>query len=230
MTAGDRAGNQQPFGTALRRFSIMPRLSPTAPTFARLLRNGLTAFVLVALPAIAEAGPPLICHPFQTSGADLLPWGAGPSWNDPDSRYDVRRLTADVLRLLTTDAPVLARMENMRRASIYAAKDKRVADELLQALLARAAAPSAGGDALFDAGYLVESYKQAVHLHNRAAPSEDGYGMVVRAISARGGNAEMEFAASLMTQGATANAHLRRAKAAAAAESLLARNIDSVWR
>jgi hypothetical protein len=230
MTAGDRAGKEQPLGTAFRRFRIMPRLPLTARTSARLLRNALTAFVLVALPAIAEAGPPLICHPFQTAGGDLLPWGAGPAWNNPDPRYDVRRLTADVLRLLSPDAPVLTRMENMRRAAIYVAQDKRVADELLQALLARAAGPSPAGDALFDAGYLVESYKQAAHLHKGRAPTQDGYGMVVRAITARGGNAEMEFAASLMTQGATADTHLRRAKAAAAAESLLARNIETHWR
>ena len=193
-------------------------------------KKTLAALALVALPTIAEAGPPLICYPFQTAGAELLPWGTGPAWNNPDSRYDVRRLTADVLRLLSSNTPVLARMENMRRAAIYAAQDKRVADELLQALLTRATTNSGSADAVFDAGYLVESYKQAAHLHKRPAPTHDGYGMVVRAIAATGGNAEMEFAASLMTQGATANAHLRRAKAAAAAESLLARNIEVHWR
>ena len=195
-----------------------------------MLTKVFAGLLLVALPSVALAGPPLICHPFQTAGDELLPWAAGPGWNNPDPKYNVQRLRADLLRLLTADAPVLARMENMRRAAIYAAKDKRVADELLQALIARASTSGSPSNpaALFDAGYLVESYKQASHLHGWGPPAEDGYAMVVRAIGASGGNAEMEFAASLMTQGAQADAHLRRARAAA--QPLLAKNIEAVWR
>src|SRR5262245_28354076 len=107
---------------------------------ARLTRMFAVA-LLVALPAISEAGPPLICHPFQTNGSELLPWGTGPSWNNPDRRYDVRRLTSDVLRLLSPDAPVLSRMENLRRAAIYTTLNNEVADQLLGALLARAESP-----------------------------------------------------------------------------------------
>jgi hypothetical protein len=123
-------------------------------------------------------------------------------------------------------------MENKRRAAIYAARDKRIADEVLRALITRASAPDSPSNAaaLFDAGYLVESYKQASHLHRWASPAQDGYAMVVRAISASGGNAEMEFAASLMTQGAQADVHLRRARAAAASQPLLAKNIETMWR
>ena len=91
----------------------------------------LLAALLLSAPSISEAGPPLICHPFQTARAELLPWGTGEGWNTPDRSYDVQRLPADMLRLLTADAPVLARMENMRRAAIYAAQDGRVADQLL---------------------------------------------------------------------------------------------------
>jgi hypothetical protein len=195
------------------------------------LNTILVAALLIALPAICEAGPPLICHPFQTSGSELLPWGTGGSWNNPDSRYDVRHLTADVLRLLSPEAPVLSRMENLRRAAIYAVQSKEAADQLLQALLARAeSAGGASAAALFDAGYLVEAYKQSTHMHRRPAPSRDGYAMVARAITLNGGNAEMEFAASLMTTGAQAEAHLRRAKAAAPSQPLLAQNIESMWR
>jgi hypothetical protein len=195
-----------------------------------MLTTVVAALVLVSLPSMALAGPPLICHPFQTTGSELLPWGAGTNWNNPDPRYDVRRLRADLLGLLTPETPVLARMENMRRAAIYAAQDKAAADELLQAVIARASAPATStAAALFDAGYLIESYKQAVHLHRRPAPTQDGYAMVVRAISATG-SAEMEFAASLMTQGAPAEAHLRRARASAGSETLLAKNIENLWR
>ena len=202
-----------------------------------------TIAALLLLPALSEAGPPLICHPFQTGRAELLPWGDGSSWNTPDIRYDVERLTGDTLRLLSAGQPVIARMENLRRATIYAARDQRVANELLSAVLARALAATAAGtpsaDALFDAGYLIESHKQAVSLHRtslfaqstpnrwtlRDDPAGNGYVMVTRAIALAGNNADMEFAASLMTSGAAAEAHRQRAASQARAGSLLARNL-----
>jgi len=200
--------------------------------------------LLLALPAMSEAGPPLICHPFQTGTEALLPWGDGSGWNTPDSRYDVQRLAADTLRLLSGNQPVIARMENLRRATIYAARDPRIASELLSAVLARALVATTAGtpdaDALFDAGYLVESYKQAVSLHNtslfaestpnrwtlRDDPGGNGYAMVTRAIALAGNSPDMEFAASLMTSGAAAEAHRQRAASQARAGSLLARNLD----
>ena len=98
-----------------------------------------------------------------------MPWGSGPGWNTLDRSYDVRRLTADTLRLLSPDAPILARMENLRRATIYASQDRRVAEELLAAVVARTTSTTPGAKdplALFDAGYLIESYRQATHIYN----------------------------------------------------------------
>ena len=187
-----------------------------------------TAALLVALPTLAEAGPPLVCQPFQTAGGALLPWGSGPGWNTPDSRYDLQRLTRDTLALLTTDAPVLSRMENMRRAVIYASSDARVAHQLLSAVLARASAPGAGRLATFDAGYLIETFKQASHMFGRQVTSQDGYAMVVRAIAMGSPLAEMEFAAALMTQGTESTAHLHRARRAAEDGSPLAKNISNL--
>jgi len=199
---------------------------------------------LVAWPRVSEAGPPLICHPFATGSEAVLQWGTGPGWNTPDRKYDVQRLTADVLRLLTPQAPVIARMETMRRATIYAARDPRIANELLSAVLARAivSTPTAAPDphALFDAGYLLESYKQAVTLHRysmlapaagerwtlRHEPADDGYAMVVRAIRLLPSSPDMEFAASLMKEGASSEEHRRRAAASAKAGSLLAQNLS----
>jgi hypothetical protein len=201
----------------------------------------VVAFAVVMLlgsagPALA--GPPLICHPFDTGAAQLLPWGQGTGWNTPDTKYDLRRLTADTTRLLSSDAPVLARMENMRRATIYAMKDSAVAQQLLAAVMGRALTPSGGREpnAWFDAGYLIESYRQAVTLRassgDRAAWAAtdetmrtDGYGFVKKALTLTP-NADMEFAASLMTQGATASAHRARAAAAATRGSLLAQNLE----
>jgi len=193
-----------------------------ATRFARTL----AVVSLLALPSLSEAGPPLICRPFQTGNTDLLPWGDGPGWNTPSDRYDIRALTRDTIRLLTSNTSVLARMEILRRATIYAAQDPRVADELLAAVIARANG-SATPDArtLFDAGYLIESYRQAAHMHRRAGPTLDGYALVKRALVLSGSNAEMEFAASLMTEGAPSAAHRRRAQAGAPTGSLLARNL-----
>lgn len=202
----------------------------------------LAALLLCANPVFA--GPPLICHQFETGSAPLLPWGpAGQNWNNPDRSYDVSRLTADTLRLLAADAPVLARMENLRRATIYAGKDERIAAELLRAVMGRAQADAGkGANALawFDAGYLVESYRQASHIYKwdmltgaersawklRSEPAGvDGYAMVKKALLLAGSNPEMEFAASLMKEGSASAEHRRKAAAGAPAGSLLARNL-----
>jgi hypothetical protein len=184
--------------------------------------------LLVAIPSLAEAGPPLICHPFQTAGSSLLPWGTGPGWNTPDGDYDVKRLAADTLAILNDEAPILTRMENMRRAAIYATRDAHVAEQLLTAVLARATRPDPSRMATFDAGYLIETYKQATHMFGRAITAQDGYAMVVRAIGMGAPAPEMEFAAALMTQGTISSAHLHRARQAVAADSPLARNIANL--
>jgi hypothetical protein len=196
------------------------------------------AFAAVSAAVPALAGPPLICHPFDTRGGTLLPWDAtGAGWNAPLASYDTARLTDDVGKLLDTDAPVLTRMENLRRATIYAQKDPVVARRLLEALMGRAKSPRTGGpQAWFDAGYLIESYKQAVPIRSKkdqpawAAVDEtiktDGYALVQKAMTTIGTpNAEMEFAASLMTRGPESAEHRARASAAAAKGSALALNL-----
>jgi len=210
---------------------------PTSPMVAAVL--ALAA--VMTLSRAALAGPPLICHAFETGSAPLLPWSAGTGWNTPDRSYDVQRLTADTLRLLTADAPVLARMENLRRATIYAARDGRVAAELLAAVLERAlgAAAEGGRDPLawFDAGYLIESYRQAEPVFHRDARFSvahasietdglSGYRLVLKAMERAGSNPEMEFAASLMKEGPASAEHRRRATTGAKAGSLLARNLS----
>jgi len=188
---------------------------------------------MLALAGTAQAGPPLICHPFTTGQAKLLPWDtASQGWNTPDRSYDLANLKADTLRLLASDAPVLVRMENMRRAAIYAARDERVAADLLSAVLARAQADAGKGVtpmAWFDAGYLIETYRQAgPALKSNMLPSNlDGYSMIKKALLLTNNNPEMEFAASLTQSGTAAAEHRRRAEAGAAGGSLLAANLAS---
>ena len=198
----------------------------------------IAAVIFVATPALA--GPPLICHPFQVESGKLIAWGTGPGWNTPDRSYDLKKLVADTDAVLTADSPVLTRMENMRRATIYAMRDPAIAHELLKTVMARALATTTDGRAWFDAGYLLESYKQALHLREDRKPElrawaavdetirVDGYNWVKKAMSMSAPSAEMEFAASLMTQGSTASAHRAKATAAAPKGSLLARNIAAL--
>jgi hypothetical protein len=214
-------------------------------TLGRPVRTAAAALLGLALAAAAEAGPPLICHPFDAGNATLLPWAAtGQGWNTPDRSYDIKNLTTDTLRLLSPDAPILARMENMRRATIYAGQNERVAAELLTAVLARVQADAGKGReplAWFDAGYLVETYRQASHIYKfdmldgaqksawklRDEPAGvDGYGMVKKALMLAG-SPEMEFAASLMQGGSVAAEHRRRAVAGAQPGSLLAKNLTN---
>ena len=127
----------------------------------------------------------------------------------------------------------------MRRATIYAMRDPAIAQALLKTVMARALSTTSDGRAWFDAGYLIESYKQALHLRKDRKPELrawaavdetiriDGYNWVKKAMSMSAPSAEMEFAASLMTQGSTASAHRAKALAAAPKNSLLAKNLAS---
>ena len=211
----------------------------------RLLKLAAGVVLFGAMSGTAYAGPPLICHPIDAGSAPLLPWGSAPGWKSPDASYDVQKLTADTLRLLTPTAPVLARMETMRRATISAGQDRKVAVALLKALIDRAKSAAPGTNsaiAWFDAGYLIESYRQIegvasfsmiaavepVLAEFRSAPQgAEGYGMVLKALQMSGPNAEMEFAASLMTRNPVAAQHRQRAQAGAAKGSLLAKNLTT---
>jgi hypothetical protein len=197
---------------------------------------------------VALAGPPLLCHPFEIGNARSLPW-SGPGWSQIDKSYNVNRLIDDTLSLLTADTPVLVRMETLRRATVYGlmpsldrtvtspVKDPVIAAQLLARLKARV--PDAGvktdkkstANALFDYGYVIESYKQAGYGSQGAklAGEIDGYGMIVKAIGLRGGDPEMELAAALAKHDRTGGhrAHLQRAVAGAQEGTLLARNLLS---
>src|SRR5437879_2489012 len=87
-----------------------------------------SAALVVARPALA--GPPLLCHPFEIGTARSLPMGNG-GWQEIDRKYDTSHLVADTLALLTPDAPIKVRMETIRRATVYAATKRSLADALM---------------------------------------------------------------------------------------------------
>jgi hypothetical protein len=198
--------------------------------------------LVIATPVVA--GPPLICHAIDIGGAESLPW-TSTGWNlSGQENYDVSHLLGDTLALLVPSTPVLVRMETLRRATLYAEQPAAVAEELLFRLEARTRENPKDALAAFDFGYLVECYRQASWLRQhtdwlRASGDRkganlsmklDGHEWVRKAITLRGSDPQMEFAAALMTtEGARDEhqRHLQNAMAGAKVDAMLARNLAS---
>jgi hypothetical protein len=220
-----------------------PKIRPS-----RYFHCAALATVMLFSINVAQAGPPLICHTFEIGQAKSLPWTSH-SWNlNGSENYDTKNLAADTLELLKPDTPVLVRMETLRRATLYARKDPVAAKELLARLHARATAAESAGHpnalAWFDAGYLVETYKQwlgqnlphmtdGMRMDANPAAGVDGYAMVKKAIALRGialqgDDPQMEFAAALITLSGPRDEHAQHAQKAIAGtktDALLAQNL-----
>lgn len=144
------------------------RLFPAGrPAINDMTRRLILTLTLMAMPLLS--GPPLVCRRIEIGNARSLPWTAAEGWNGADSRYEVARLTADTLTLLAPETSVPVRMETMRRAAIYAAKRTGLAQEIAARLTARALDAEAAGQsdplAWFDAGYWVETVRQASFIY-----------------------------------------------------------------
>jgi hypothetical protein len=210
---------------------------------SRALQNSvkiLAVIVLMAAPVIA--GPPLVCHPINIGSAQSLPWTSA-TWNlSGEESYDVGHLVADTLHLLGSETPVLVRMETIRRAALYSQNNAAVAKELLSVVASRATSGEDDAMAAFDYGYLIETYRQLdmafrisrgeKHRGDWVNPAAglNGYVWVKKAISIRGGDAEMEFAAALITTENSKQdyqAHVEKARAGMKEDPLLAQNVAS---
>jgi hypothetical protein len=138
------------------------------------------------------------------------------------------------MAILNGDATVLVHVETLRRATVYARTNSRAAKELLVKLVARAndsdSAGHADGLARFDAGYLAEAYAQWLGKDQNPAAGLDGYAWVKQALSIRGNDPQMEFAAALITLSGPAaehRAYVEKALSGAKTDPLLARNLSS---
>lgn len=203
---------------------------------SRTIRRVLTALAVLLLAVVsAWAGPPLICHSFDIGNAQSLPW-VSHDWNlSGAEHYDIKNLPDDTIAILDRGSTTaLVHMETLRRATLYARQDPAAAKQLLLRLTARAevSASRAAPDALaiFDAGYLAEAYKQWLGEGSKnPANGMDGYALVRKAIQLKGSDAQMEFAAALITlggPGAEHQAHAAKALAGAKADQLLAQNLN----
>lgn len=196
----------------------------------RWFRTLVVQAVVLALPAVAVAGPPLLCFPMTIGTATSLPWGPGTGWNTPASDYDRSRLVADTVGLLAPGTPVIVRMETLRRATIYASTDAARAAGLLDALRARVA--TSAPLATFDLGYTIEVMRQMQFATREKlpVPTDDGKTLVDAALSMRGDTAALHYAAALMRADSgrnDAHAHLEAAVAGASRDAHLARTIEA---
>ena len=121
--------------------------------------HALSVPAALALPAL---GPPAVCHPFEIGSAPSLPWKDG---TEGRSDYDLRALADDTAVLLAVEKDPIVRMETLRRAAVYASKDRARSWELLaRAALAACDASSlgVGSEALrcLDLGFLIAVQRQ----------------------------------------------------------------------
>jgi len=193
-----------------------------------LIGLGLFGFAVSAL-----AGPPLVCHPFDIGQAKSLPWASGANWENPDPSYDVKNLGRDTIALLDSGAPVLVRMETMRRAAVYGENNHDAVRTLLARLQQRA---NSKPDALslFDYGYMIATIKQ-IHwkYQEDLTGGVDGYELVAKALALNPDSGEMHYAAALILSDQPGtprrDEHLRRARAVQG-DALLAENIAKSFK
>jgi hypothetical protein len=202
-------------------------------TFSRFT-TAMTAIV-IGLSTLALAGPPMICHVIAIGDAQTLP-SVDLNYQKGSGAYDLNRLPQDTLAILNSNPSVLVHMETLRRATIYARQDSQISKQLFSRLHARAEssnADSAGALAWFDLGYLTETYKQWIGASEpNPAKNLDGYAWVEKAISLRGLDPEIEFAAALITmRGAERDhsQHVQKALDGAKTDALLAQNLSSAF-
>ena len=214
-------------------------------TFVRWFPRAVALPVLAVLTLAdqAVAGPPLLCHPFDIGPAQSLPWDGSGSWFHGRAGYSLSNLVADTEALLTPQTPVIVRMETLRRAAIYASRDREVASQLLSRLASRAQAGRPDPLALLDAAYVVEALRQIAYLDGMPEfrgrgealkaliQGKDGYAMVRKSLALKPGDPSLEFAAALIAADKDRAAyaeHAKRARAGAIGDALLAKNIHQV--
>jgi hypothetical protein len=205
---------------------------------SRYRRTRTALLLAVLLPLAAQAGTPLICHPYAIGDAPSLPGG---DWKGANPNYDRTHLVRDTLALLTPETPVIVRMETLRRAAIYATAnmrgwskntpyttaDREIAASLLGKLRERAGETSGKNRdlALFDLGFFTETLRQT-----NVDPTLDGYDLLLKVAELRPADADVQFALALASSWPKRRdyaSHLAQAKAGANPGTLLAANLSS---
>jgi hypothetical protein len=207
------------------------------------MRKTLTASIVLAVLALAIpalAGPPFVCHSFEIGSAKSLPFDSH-NWLGVRSDYDIHRVVADTEAVLTPSTPTLVRMETLRRAALYASLDRRVAEQLIAAVMSRVSKADQAGEpmamALFDAGYLVEALSEIEQFGNHMnlgardktlaglTQSYEARSLLEKSAALKPGDATIEFALGLISRAPENAAHFTNARAGAKHDALLASNL-----
>jgi len=201
------------------------------------------AFVSFMVGSGRAVNAPLLFAVFDIEPAESLPWAATGHYIGIRDDYDARRVVADTERLLASEMPTIVRMETLRRAAVYASRDRRIAEQLVAFVAGRiASAPRPGSYpdamALFDAGYVTEVLKE---LEEFVSGSKvvwgrdpaivgitrpfDSRAMIERSAALRPNDGAIQLALALVLPSGEADAHLRKAREAASNDALLANNL-----
>lgn len=200
----------------------------------------------IARPALAGRCAPL-CRAFEIGDARSLPWGTEWWRGRPD--YNLANLVSDTEALLGPSTPVIVRVETIRRTSIYASSDRKVAEQLFTRLMERARAAEQAGrpDALafFDAAYVANTLYQIGEFDdvpevreqsrrvNGLVRDVDAYALVKKSLALRQDDPELQFGAALIASlkeehHTFSREHAAKARAGAAGHPLLVRNLQHV--
>src|SRR5436190_20211765 len=87
--------------------------------------------VAVAISNLGAGYTPLLFTVLDIDSATSLPWNSPRNYLGIVEDYDVRHLVADTKRLLTPTMPTIVRMETLRRAAVYASRDRQAAEQLV---------------------------------------------------------------------------------------------------
>jgi hypothetical protein len=203
-----------------------------------LIASVTLSVIAFAMPALA--GPPFNCHIFEIGSAKSLPWNGGNNWLGMRDDYDVRHVVADTEALLSPSTPVIVRMETLRRASLYASRERAIAEQLIAAMMSRvnSAAQARQAIALFDAGFVIEalneveqsgSYTKLLAGSGRELVGltnpNDGRALIQKSLALRPGDASIEFALGLVSRSPESEGHFQKARTGAREDDLLASNL-----
>jgi hypothetical protein len=202
------------------------------------------SFALVACAAVrlAAVDAPLLFAVLDIGSAQSLPWTAPANYLGIRDDYDVHHVVADTSALLTPATPTIVRMETLRRAAVYASRDREVARQLVAFVVGRVTVlPTPGPPepiALFDAGYVIEVLKelQEFGLNTKTlwaldrtivgiTRPYDGRALLEQSAALCPGDGSIQLALALLTPSSVPNPHLRQAQAAAEHDALLANSM-----
>jgi hypothetical protein len=213
----------------------------------RLAASLIVASLLTSARPASAGYVTWLIHPFDIGKAESLPWDAHSSSGRAD--YDLARLIPDSDALLTPSTPIVVRLETLRRAVIYASRDRQVAGRLLRRFTARALASehaaSRDGLPFLDAAFVTDALWQVGQHSNPPftelsrqvkglAGTADGYELVKKGLALRPDDPAYEFGAALIAGvrrlgGVEFTAHTRKAIVAATHDEMLARNLDRIY-